>query len=116
MLNESGKKATDTDKRQQNLQPVRTKKEARERGKNGGVKSGEARREKKLLKDSLLAILDTDEGQEKICTALFQQARRGNIKAFEVLRDTIGQKPVDQVEQSVKAEITITGAVKDWAK
>lgn len=32
-----------------NLQPVRTKAEARERGKAGGIKSGEARREKKLM-------------------------------------------------------------------
>ena len=32
-----------------NLQPVRTKAEARKRGKAGGIKSGEARREKKLM-------------------------------------------------------------------
>ena len=30
--------------RPENLQPVKTKEEARERGRNGGIKSGEAKR------------------------------------------------------------------------
>lgn len=34
-----------------NLRPVRTKEEARERGRNGGKKSGEARREKSELQE-----------------------------------------------------------------
>lgn len=33
----------------ENLKPVRTKEEAKERGANGGKKSGEARRKKKLM-------------------------------------------------------------------
>jgi hypothetical protein len=32
-----------------NLKPVRTKDEAMERGKNGGIKSGKVRREKKII-------------------------------------------------------------------
>lgn len=95
MHKESDRKAN---KGIKNLMPPRSTDEARERGKKGGVKSGEARREKKLLKESLSVLLETEEGQEKICTALFKQAQRGNIKAFEVIRDTIGQKPVDKSE------------------
>lgn len=34
-----------------NLKPVQTKEEARERGRQGGIKSGEVRRERKRLKE-----------------------------------------------------------------
>lgn len=100
----------------ENLKPVRTKEEARERGKKGGIKSGEARREKKLLKDTLLMLLETDDGQDKICTALFNQARRGNIKAFEVIRDTIGEKPVDKTETEMKGEVIVNFNIPRPAK
>ena len=42
-----------------NLKPVKTKSEARARGKNGGIKSGEVRREKRLLKELLEEALET---------------------------------------------------------
>lgn len=99
----SGKNATT--KAIDNLKPVRTKTEARERGKNGGKASGEARREKKLLKDSLLLLLETGRGQELMCTALLEKAKTGDTKAFEVIRDTIGQKPIDKTELSGKIEL-----------
>ena len=41
-----------------NLKPVRSKAEARERGRIGGVKSGEARREKKLFKEEISAEVE----------------------------------------------------------
>jgi len=41
-----------------NLNPVRSNDEAKKRGKNGGIKSGESRRRKKAEKDSLKKILD----------------------------------------------------------
>ena len=34
---------------EENLMPVKTKKEARERGRNGGIKSGKVRRQRKTL-------------------------------------------------------------------
>lgn len=43
---------------EQNLNPVRTEKEARERGRNGGVASGKARREKKTIQKILAEMLD----------------------------------------------------------
>jgi hypothetical protein len=41
----------------ENLQPVKTKKEARERGRNGGIKSGIAKREKKLMTDAYVRAM-----------------------------------------------------------
>ena len=41
----------------ENLKPVRTKREARERGRNGGIKSGEARRRTAALRDTMNKLL-----------------------------------------------------------
>ena len=38
-------------------------------------------------------------GTEAITAKLFEQAMKGNVKAFETLRDTVGQKPVEKIEQ-----------------
>ena len=83
---------------EQNLKPVRSKEEARERGSKGGKKSGEARREKKLLKEELMLLLAQGNTQAKISLALIEEAIKGNVKAFEVIRDTIGEKPINKQE------------------
>ena len=88
---------------EQNLKPVKSKKEARERGRKGGLASGEARRKRKTLKEELLLMLSDGDIQEKISIALINEAINGNnagsvTKAFEVIRDTIGERPVDKVQ------------------
>lgn len=44
--------------REDKLKPVRTKEEARERGRKGGIASGIARREKKTFRATLELLLD----------------------------------------------------------
>lgn len=88
----------------------RTKEEQREIAKKGGLASGEARRKRKTLKEELLMMLENGDTQESITTALIERAQNGDTKAFEVIRDTIGEKPVDKVmiadvEPSVIAEV-----------
>lgn len=89
---------------EQNLKPVRSKKEAREKGRQGGIKSGEVRAQRKTLRQELLTLLETkieDKTiQEKISFSLIQEALGGNVKAFETIRDTIGEKPQDKVNIS----------------
>lgn len=87
---------------EQNLKPARSKSEARERGRKGGKKSGESRRQRKTLREELLAILESGNTQERLSLALINEALYGNhsgsvTKAFETIRDTIGEKPVDKV-------------------
>ena len=36
--------------------------------------------------------------QEAITVALIAQALKGNIRAWELIRDTIGEKPSDKIE------------------
>ena len=87
----------------ENLRPVSSKDEARERGRKGGLASGEARRKRKTLKEELLLMLSDGDIQEKISLALINEAINGNnagsvTKAFEVIRDTIGERPVEKVQ------------------
>lgn len=89
----------------EDLKPVQSKEEAIERGRKGGIASGKARREKKLLKDTLMALLELKDkkgvsGQDNICIALYKRATNGDTKAFEIIRDTVGQG----VQQKVQVE------------
>lgn len=97
---------------EKNLKPVRTKKEARERGRNGGKKSGEVRRARKTLKEELLALLETEEYNKKISLAMIHEAEMGNVKAFLAVRDTIEENPKDKVEVSQDKPFEVNISVK----
>ena len=107
-------------RREDNLKPIKkgelSKEEAMKRGSAGGKKSGEVRAEKRLLKDTIEMLLKSKptpeivdqyaerfgfnpkDLQEVITGGLIQKAMCGDAKAFEVLRDTAGQKPIDKKE------------------
>lgn len=87
-------------------QSERTKDEQREIARQGGIASGEARRRKRDLRQALEILLEKDfkdkngnsiSGTEAITTKLFEQAMKGNVKAFETIRATVGQDPVQKV-------------------
>lgn len=92
-----------------NLIPMnkRTKEEQREIARLGGLKSGETRRRKKTFKQELTWLLEENETQKNITLALIKQALEGNTKAFEVIRDTVGEKPIDKVEADITNDINI---------
>jgi len=82
---------------EQNLIPIRkgelSSEEAKRRGSLGGVRSGEVRRENKLIKDRILERMgETD--WDVMIDNLIARAQE-DTKSFETLRDTIGQKPKD---------------------
>lgn len=73
---------------------------------NGGKASAEARRKKRDLRAALEVLLErevadgnggTITGAQALTARLYKEALKGNVKAFEVLRDTVGQKPVEKV-------------------
>ena len=80
-----------------NLTHTLTKEEARK----GGIASGIARRERKTFKEELIALLSDGDIQEKISLALLDKAKDGDTRAFEVLRDTVGEKPVEKTQNEV---------------
>ena len=80
----------------ENLKPVRTKEEARERGRNGGKKSGEVRKEEKIFKKAIAERMGFNDFNEMVDN-LIKRAKK-NDKSFEILRDTMGQKPIEQIQ------------------
>lgn len=93
-----------------NLIPTsqRSKEEARELGRKGGIASGIARRERKTLKEELIMLLEDDDNNLKISVALLKRALDGDISAFTTIRDTIGEKPSDRIEADINSEVNIT--------
>ena len=73
----------------------RTPSERRELAVKAGKASGEARRKRRTLKEELLLMLEDPEIQKGVTAALMRNALDGDNKAFEILRDTIGEKPKD---------------------
>ena len=56
---------------------------------------------RKTLKEELLLLLSQNNTQEKMSLSLITKALNGDTKAFEIIRDTIGEKPVDKVQANV---------------
>lgn len=88
-----------------------SREEAVKNGKKGGIASGKARRERKALKEQLLLLLDNEDTQKELCTALISQAMTGNTKAFEIIRDTIGEKPIEKQENDIKVGYNVLPSV-----
>lgn len=108
----------------ENLIPFskRSKDEAREYGSKGGKASGESRRRKAAMRDTmnrlltmqaevegLSDILRADGGEstyeELITMAMIEKALRGNVNAFNAIKATVGQtdkSAVDLEEQNLR--------------
>ena len=91
-----------------------TPKQRRENASKAGKASGKARRNKKLLRECLEILLERTlkdkkgiemTGAEAVSLKVFEKASKGDIRAFEVLRDTAGQKPVDKVQMKTDVNI-----------
>lgn len=91
-------------------QPL-TAEEARAKGKAGGIKSGQVRRDKKTLRETMKLLLKeqfkfnnpvTDEftsgdGYAMWCAQVTAGALKGDRKCLEYLRDIIGENPSTKV-------------------
>ena len=98
-----------------------TPEELREAGRKGGIKSGEAKRKKKAMKEALDVILsmplkngrhnDVEDiknfaalkgkninVQEAMMIAQVQKALKGDTQAAQFIRDTIGEKAPESLE------------------
>lgn len=88
---------------EQNLKPLNTRAKSvqREIASKGGKARAKKIKEQKTLKEELLLLLAEGDTQKKISLALIKKALNGDTKAFEVIRDSIGQKPTDKQEVKV---------------
>ena len=76
----------------------RTPEERREIARKGAEATNKLLRERKTLAEELLILLSQGNVQEKISLAMIEKCLKGDTKAYEVIRDTIGEKPKDKVE------------------
>lgn len=102
---------------EQNLIPFteRSESEVRELNSKGGVNSGEARRRKRDIRLALEALLEKDitdrngntmSTAEAIAIKQIEKALKGDTRAFEVVRDSAGQKPTDKIDLTVNDDST----------
>ena len=114
---------------EENLIPFneRTEEEQKRIARMGGKASGEARRRKKTMKENLELLLTMSVGKGKkadiekgenikeyakenvtveqaMLIAQIQKALKGDTQAFEMIRDLIGEKPVDKKEVSASVQ------------
>lgn len=75
--------------------------ERNEIARKGAIASNKAQKEKKLFKKAVEEKLG--QSLETMVDAMIKQANEGNVKAFEVLRDTAGQNP-DKIKDEVEEE------------
>lgn len=91
--------------------------------KAAGEKSGEARAQRKTLREGLIALLEAPmknkegnetgkTGQDAIIAGLFKRAINGDTRAFEIIRDTIGEKPIEKVVNVTPEREVVDGVEK----
>lgn len=104
----------------------RTASEQREIASKGGIASGKSRREMKVLREHLNQILDEEieyDGEiiskkHVIAIKAVEQILKEDISArdfarlFEVIRDTVGEKPIDKLQVAAEIDQSIIDEVE----
>ena len=85
---------------------VPTSEQAREFGRRGGLASAAAYAKKKRLKEALETLLEMQDDEAMagvdqtnalaIAMAMVKKAKKGDVQAAVYVRDTSGEKPVDE--------------------
>jgi hypothetical protein len=109
-----------------------TPEQRRENGRKGGIASGESKRKKKAMKETLDVLLSMPmkngrsidieavknfaaikgkniNVQEAMIISMLQRAMKGDVKAAEWIRDTAGQKPTDNMSMAMELPVFFSG-------
>ena len=99
-----------------NLSIITSTEIARERGRKGGLKSGETKKRRKSMKENMLTLLESELPEKKLkelgvdtsalngdftiqnamSLSMMIQALSGDVRAMQLVRDTIGEKPIEE--------------------
>jgi len=78
-----------------------------EEAKKGGRASAESRRRRKAMREAFDELLsreftdkegNTTDGVTALVTRVYQKALKGDMRAVQFIRDTVGEMPVQRVE------------------
>ena len=109
-----------------------TEEEQRRLARKGGKASVKARRERKQMRETLEILLNMPlkggkeadvesirnfaaikgkniSVQDALLLSMIQRALKGNVRAAEYVRDTIGENPIQQVEADVRNIVPVIG-------
>lgn len=91
---------------EQNLRPSEHK-FTQEEAKRGGRASAESRRRRKAMREAFDELLsreftdkegNTTDGVTALVTRVYQKALKGDMRAVQFIRDTVGEMPVQKIE------------------
>lgn len=99
---------------EQNLRPFtsgQSREAAVKNGRKGGKATAQKNKERRTFREGLLLLLNeplrdkqgnptNNTTQDAIIAALVKRAANGDTRAFEMIRDTIGEKPVQELNVS----------------
>ncbi len=118
----------------QNLQPIRSEKEAKKKGRNGGIKSQQVQRERRKAKECMEMILslDTkaqrqkelmtnmgiaDEEQQNIMSLMASMFARavttGDPSAVQAVLEIAGEMETRQADEKPTINITVSAATAE---
>ena len=88
-----------------------------ENGRKGGIACAKAKKEKKALKETLETLLEmpikegrlVDIDKIKIMLSMLNKAAKGDVRAAEYIRDTIGQKPANMMNVDMNLPVLFEG-------
>ena len=107
-----------TNKSKENLKPYKKGELSKELAKEMQLKSAEKRKEnnqaKLIFKEAIEKRMGIDDFNE-IIDNLITRAKLED-KSLEVLRDTLGQKPKEQIEQKQEIKISMENDLGTWGK
>lgn len=101
-----------------------TPSERSESARRAGKASAAKKRQRKMLRETLEAILsgaiEVDgakvNAQEALGLALVKKGLNGDVSAFYAIRDTIGEKPVDKAEVDATVKIVMDKSTKEYSE
>ena len=99
---------------EQNLKPIRDSETARKLQEKSSQKQKENHQKRLLFKAEIEKQLG--DRLENIIKSMFDEADKGNVQAITFLRDTMGEKPKDEIEQKQDIKISMENDLGTWGK
>lgn len=116
-----------------NLRPVHTKEEARERGRNGGIKSGQSRRRKKTFAETVDRLLNEPVKDPKqleviqksglpvrtkptykdffVASVIMRSIKKGSVDDLMKMMEILGEEPMQSDTDTLKRAKEILGDI-----
>jgi len=87
----------------ENLKPLNkvSKKVQREIQEKGRIANAKKQAERRTLKEELLLLLKDNDVQKKMSVAIIQKACEGDVRAWQAIEASVGEKPTDKIDNTV---------------